>query len=90
MNSTIELPENAKLANRVVVGIGRANDVPTSPRVVYVYWHHSKLPERTDFVHDAATGHISFMAERVIDALAEANPEMTILGSSSLDFPDDE
>jgi len=88
--TTIELPPNAGLANSVVVGISRANDLPTGPRVVYVYWHHSQLPERTDFVHDETTGNILFMAQQVIDALADANPDMTILGSSSLDFPDDE
>jgi len=84
----ITLPQNAELADRVVVGIGR--DTVSNQRVVYVYWHHSKLPERTDFFHNETNGHVLFLADQIINALAHANPEMTILGSSSLDFPDDE
>jgi len=53
MNKTIELPEHAEKAHRVVVGISRNEN---KQRVVYVYWHHSKLPGRTDWVHNETDG----------------------------------
>jgi len=87
MNKTIELPEHAEKAHRVVVGISRNEN---KQRVVYVYWHHSKLPGRTDWVHNETDGDIRWLADSVIDALCFANPDMAIFGSSSLDFPDDE
>lgn len=87
MNKTIELPEHAEKAHRVVVGISRNEN---RQRVVYVYWHGAGLPERTDWFHNEANGHILFQAQEVIDALYAVNPDMTIFGSSSLDFPDDE
>jgi len=84
---TIDLPENAANAHRVVVGIDRGK---FGNRSVYVYWHGAGLPERTDWFHNEADGDIRWLADSVIDALCFANPDMTVLGSSSLDFPEDE